>query len=98
MSATIDAEKISEYFDNCSMLHIEGLAYPVEDIYLEDILDATKFQLQEQNQKSPGHQKWKKYGRKNSREAREIEKQVQYRGEISMFTLFFIGCTKAYLR
>lgn len=89
MSATIDAEKISEYFDNCPMIHIEGLAYPVVDIYLEDILEATKFQLPDLPNKgfNKPQPKWKKHARKdaNNRDAREIEKQVRYRAEISMF-------------
>lgn len=100
MSATIDAEKISEYFDKCPMIHIEGLAYPVEDIYLEDILEATKFQLPEAksntfNKRQP---KWMKYATKNlkNRDAKEIEKQVQYRAEISMFIYTSVG-TKAYI-
>lgn len=89
MSATIDAEKISEYFDNCPMIHIEGLAYPVEDIYLEDILEATKFQLADVKSKvfNRPQPKWMKHAGRNakSRDAKEIEKQVQYRAEISMF-------------
>ncbi|XP_026321483.1 ATP-dependent RNA helicase DHX36-like isoform X2 [Hyposmocoma kahamanoa] len=87
MSATIDAEKISEYFDNCPMIHIEGLAYPVEDIYLEDILEATKFQLTDVKSKvfNRPQPKWMKHAGRNakSRDAKEIEKQVQYRAEIS---------------
>lgn len=89
MSATIDAEKLSEYFDNCPMIHIEGLAYPVEDIYLEDILEATKYQLPEMKTKvyNRPQPKWMKHAGRNfkSRDAKETEKQVQYRAEISTF-------------
>lgn len=37
MSATLNAEALSSYFDNCPMVHIEGLAFPVQDVYLEEI-------------------------------------------------------------
>uniref|UniRef100_A0A3B5LWD9 ATP-dependent DNA/RNA helicase DHX36 n=1 Tax=Xiphophorus couchianus TaxID=32473 RepID=A0A3B5LWD9_9TELE len=31
MSATLNAEKFSKYFDKCPMIHIPGLAFPVEE-------------------------------------------------------------------
>ncbi|KAG6443234.1 ATP-dependent DNA/RNA helicase DHX36 [Manduca sexta] len=87
MSATIDAEKLSEYYDNCPMVHIEGLAYPVKDIYLEEILQITNYELpidvknsQYQNPSKP----WQKHVKKFKLEAANaIEKDVKYRAEIS---------------
>ena len=43
MSATLTAEKFSEYFNNCPILEIEGKMFPVEEFYLEDILTEIKF-------------------------------------------------------
>jgi ATP-dependent RNA helicase DHR2 len=44
MSATLDAEKFSKFFDNAPILFIEGKMYPVERYYMnqpaDDIIDA----------------------------------------------------------
>uniref|UniRef100_A0A671QMY5 ATP-dependent DNA/RNA helicase DHX36 n=1 Tax=Sinocyclocheilus anshuiensis TaxID=1608454 RepID=A0A671QMY5_9TELE len=37
MSATLNAEKFSKYFNNCSMIHIPGYTYPVKEYLLEDV-------------------------------------------------------------
>ncbi|KAL0871258.1 hypothetical protein ABMA27_005015 [Loxostege sticticalis] len=81
MSATLDAEKLCAYFDNCPMMHIEGLAYPVKDIYLEEILHLTNFQLKEERipQRPRGYR-----GRRFDKGNREqMEKGIQYRAEIA---------------
>lgn len=39
MSATINAELFSGYFGNCPRLEIPGITFPVEVIYLEDVLE-----------------------------------------------------------
>uniref|UniRef100_A0A4W5P9X5 ATP-dependent DNA/RNA helicase DHX36 n=1 Tax=Hucho hucho TaxID=62062 RepID=A0A4W5P9X5_9TELE len=36
MSATLNAEKFSKYFDNCPMIHIPGMTFPVQEFLLED--------------------------------------------------------------
>jgi hypothetical protein len=41
MSATLNANLFSEYFDNCPTIHIPGLTFPVEELYLEDVLALT---------------------------------------------------------
>uniref|UniRef100_A0AAX7VV32 ATP-dependent DNA/RNA helicase DHX36 n=1 Tax=Astatotilapia calliptera TaxID=8154 RepID=A0AAX7VV32_ASTCA len=43
MSATLNAEKFSQYFDNCPMIHIPGLTFPVEEFLLEDIIEMTRY-------------------------------------------------------
>ncbi|KAH8042220.1 hypothetical protein HPB51_021304 [Rhipicephalus microplus] len=43
MSATINAEMFSEYFGNCPRLEIPGITFPVDVIYLEDILEHTGY-------------------------------------------------------
>uniref|UniRef100_S4PXP2 RNA helicase n=5 Tax=Pararge aegeria TaxID=116150 RepID=S4PXP2_9NEOP len=79
MSATIDADSLSQYFDDCPLLHIEGLAYPVQDIYLEQILEMTKFKLP--LEKPRNVPKWKRYANKGVPD--EMEKSIKYRAEIS---------------
>jgi HrpA-like RNA helicase len=41
MSATLNAQSFSRYYDNCPMLNIPGMTYPVETFYLEDALQVT---------------------------------------------------------
>ncbi|XP_058120194.1 ATP-dependent DNA/RNA helicase DHX36 [Anopheles ziemanni] len=43
MSATLTAETFSAYFDNCPMVEIRGITYPVREYYLEDVLAELKF-------------------------------------------------------
>ena len=45
MSATLNAEKFSEYFANCPVVTIPGFTYPVQESYLEDVLEMTGFKF-----------------------------------------------------
>uniref|UniRef100_A0A804QZL3 RNA helicase n=1 Tax=Zea mays TaxID=4577 RepID=A0A804QZL3_MAIZE len=47
MSATIDAERFSQYFNGCSVIQVPGFTYPVKTFYLEDVLSI--LQSAEQN-------------------------------------------------
>ncbi|KAF9474475.1 P-loop containing nucleoside triphosphate hydrolase protein [Pholiota conissans] len=47
MSATLDAEKISNYFDNCETLHVLGRTFPVDVQFLEDAVEFTKWSISE---------------------------------------------------
>ncbi|XP_038222774.1 ATP-dependent DNA/RNA helicase DHX36-like [Zerene cesonia] len=84
MSATLDADVLSKYFDDCPVVHIEGLAYPVEDVYLEDVLKFTNFKLEEDNPK-PNVPVWMKYRNKGKTfvEPDEMRKDIQYKAEIA---------------
>ena len=48
MSATIESEIFSAYFDNCPVLNINGRTFPVETLYLEDILARLDFRMRSQ--------------------------------------------------
>lgn len=43
MSATIDTSLFSKYFNNCPVVDIPGRAHPVEQFFLEDCIELTKF-------------------------------------------------------
>ena len=45
MSATLNADRFSEYFGGIPRIEIPGFTYPVEEIYLENILTKMKFQF-----------------------------------------------------
>ncbi|XP_050682198.1 ATP-dependent DNA/RNA helicase DHX36-like [Leptidea sinapis] len=79
MSATLDADVLSTYFDDCPVVKVEGLAYPVRDVYLEDILELTRYQLKEpfKKIKEPNPRKWRGKGQDT-----EKESDKQYQTEI----------------
>ncbi|ETW87318.1 hypothetical protein HETIRDRAFT_413634 [Heterobasidion irregulare TC 32-1] len=47
MSATVDAEKISDYFGGCPILHVPGRTFPVDIRFLEDAVELTKWSITE---------------------------------------------------
>ncbi|EEB95189.1 hypothetical protein MPER_05882, partial [Moniliophthora perniciosa FA553] len=47
MSATVDAQKIADYFGGCPTLHVPGRTFPVEVRYLEDAVEYTKWTILE---------------------------------------------------
>ncbi|KAF4605335.1 hypothetical protein EYR40_004119 [Pleurotus pulmonarius] len=47
MSATMEADKVSAYFDGCPVLQVPGRTYPVEVRYLEDAVEWTKWHITE---------------------------------------------------
>lgn len=81
MSATIDADALSTYFNNCPMLHIEGLAYPVKDIYMEEILGMTGYKLPTIDMDQKNIKPWHRHKKKKI--AEDMEKDIQYKAEIA---------------
>lgn len=43
MSATLTADTFSSYFNNCPMVEIPGLTFPVQEFYLEDVVAELNF-------------------------------------------------------
>lgn len=43
MSATIDTTLFSKYFNDCPVIEIPGRAFPVQNYFLEDCIELTKF-------------------------------------------------------
>lgn len=41
MSATLNADSFSSYYNNCVMVNIPGFTFPVKEYYLEDVLEMT---------------------------------------------------------
>ena len=46
MSATLNAESFSQYFGGANMMHIPGFTFPVEQTFLEDILESSRYRVQ----------------------------------------------------
>ncbi|EIN14170.1 P-loop containing nucleoside triphosphate hydrolase protein [Punctularia strigosozonata HHB-11173 SS5] len=47
MSATVDAEKISDYFGGCPVVKVPGRTFPVDTRYLEDAIQFTGWAISE---------------------------------------------------
>ena len=47
MSATVNADLFSNYFGGCPALEIPGKTFPVEQLFLEDILEIVPYSLEE---------------------------------------------------
>lgn len=43
MSATLNAEGFSRYFNDCPIVHIQGFTFGVQELFLEDVLEETGF-------------------------------------------------------
>lgn len=50
MSATLNANIFSDYFGNVPVLEIPGRTHPVDQIFLEDILEITNYVFDESSQ------------------------------------------------
>ncbi|CAH1116350.1 unnamed protein product [Phaedon cochleariae] len=75
MSATLNSEAFSKYYNNCPHLNIPGFTFPVEEYFLEDVLQMTKFKFNQigpqngnrfywkkkQDNKDPAHIEFKEY-------------------------------------
>ncbi|KAJ8719500.1 hypothetical protein PYW08_011675 [Mythimna loreyi] len=65
MSATLNAELFSEYFGKVPVMEIPGRTFPVEQLFLEDIMEITEYVLEENG---PYARKVKKGDRKQDLE------------------------------
>ena len=45
MSATVDTEKISNYFGGCPIVHVPGRTFPVDVQFLEDVVELTGWSI-----------------------------------------------------
>ena len=67
MSATLNSASFSKYFNNCPSFHIPGTLFPIQEYYLEDVLEMTNYDPFEDPRisqtRNPGP-KWHKYTRR----------------------------------
>ncbi|XP_071908513.1 DExH-box ATP-dependent RNA helicase DExH1 isoform X1 [Coffea arabica] len=55
MSATINADLFSRYFGNAPTIHIPGLVFPVAELFLEDVLERTRYRIKSESDNIPGN-------------------------------------------
>ena len=49
MSATVNADLFSEYFEGCPMLEIPGRTFPVQQFFLEDVIENTDYRIEDKS-------------------------------------------------
>ncbi|PWA37316.1 RNA helicase family protein [Artemisia annua] len=57
MSATINADLFSKYFGNAPTIHIPGLTFPVQELFLEDVLEKTRYEVKSEADNFQGYSK-----------------------------------------
>ncbi|KAI6044950.1 P-loop containing nucleoside triphosphate hydrolase protein [Pisolithus marmoratus] len=62
MSATLDADKFSNYFGGCPILHVPGRTFPVDAFFMEDAVERTGWSISED---SPYAKRWYRNSHKN---------------------------------
>ncbi|KAF9393788.1 hypothetical protein BGX21_010619 [Mortierella sp. AD011] len=50
MSATVDSDRFSQYFNGCPVLEVPGRTFPVHPMFLEDVIDTTGYTLEEDSE------------------------------------------------
>ncbi|XP_048460467.1 ATP-dependent DNA/RNA helicase DHX36 [Rhincodon typus] len=77
MSATLNANKFSEYFDSCPMLHIPGFTYPVKEYILEDVIELLQYRPQTQEIRRPSSKRRFMQGCMFRPEKERVEEEYQ---------------------
>lgn len=60
MSATINADLFSKYFGNAPTIHIPGFTFPVAELFLEDLLEKTRYNIKSEFDNFHGNPKRRK--------------------------------------
>lgn len=77
MSATLNAESFSRYYNECPMIHIPGFTYPVEEFYLEDILSFTGFKFPAPVERATGYRKHLKRYKEQQHKREEFSYMIE---------------------
>ncbi|XP_058021031.1 putative ATP-dependent RNA helicase DHX57 [Ahaetulla prasina] len=85
MSATLNTDIFSQYFNSCPIVNIPGSTFPVEQFFLEDAIAMTGYVLEHG---SPYMRRVKPTANKTGRHARtaaeEVEETLKYTGSVKI--------------
>ncbi|TSK38403.1 ATP-dependent RNA helicase DHX36 [Bagarius yarrelli] len=84
MSATLNAQKFSQYFDDCPMIHIPGHTYPVKEYLLEDVLELLRFRPPQQQDRRPRYRRG--FINRQNLQPEKQEKEEEYKESWPCFT------------
>lgn len=78
MSATLNADHFSQYFHHCPSLNIPGFTFPVEELYLEDVIEMLRFQFPVSRKKWPQGENGNDFADVIGPHIRYLEKNKKY--------------------
>ena len=70
MSATLNAQQFSKYFHDSPTINIPGFTFPVQEFYLEDVLEMTNFYIEPKREKQ-NSQPWHRHTRRGKEDERQ---------------------------
>ncbi|KAL7274738.1 hypothetical protein RUND412_002346 [Rhizina undulata] len=62
MSATVDAQRFSDYLGGAPVLNVPGRTYPVQTLYLEDAIEETGFKVEDDARNGRNRNTWEDDG------------------------------------
>ncbi|KAJ1522137.1 hypothetical protein ONE63_002448 [Megalurothrips usitatus] len=75
MSATLNADHFSRYFNSCPSINIPGFTFPVEEFYLEDVIELLNFRFPPAKKNKQGSKEFVEFVLPY---VRTLEKQKKY--------------------
>ncbi|CAI9097589.1 OLC1v1034058C1 [Oldenlandia corymbosa var. corymbosa] len=69
MSATINADLFSQYFGNAPTISIPGFVYPVAELFLEDVLEKTRYRITLESDNFSGNSRGRRRQQENNNKA-----------------------------
>ncbi|XP_033112396.1 ATP-dependent DNA/RNA helicase DHX36-like [Anneissia japonica] len=76
MSATLNAAKFSEYFGDSPMLNIPGFTFPVQEYFIEDVLQLTRYHPPPKTKRF--EPKWVKFAKGRKFREEEMRKEQEF--------------------
>ncbi|XP_043913365.1 putative ATP-dependent RNA helicase DHX57 isoform X2 [Protopterus annectens] len=82
MSATLNADLFSQYFNTCPTVHIPGHTFPVDQFFLEDAIEMTGYTLEDGSpyarsvKKGPGEHVASSKGKSQQSSIEEVEEEI----------------------
>ncbi|KAG9131681.1 hypothetical protein Leryth_009422, partial [Lithospermum erythrorhizon] len=89
MSATINADLFSRYFGEAPTIHIPGFTFPVAELYLEDVLEKTRFKIQAEADSFHGSTRRRKKQQESNKDA--ITDSFEACHYIIFYLLFYLS-------
>ncbi|XP_025061494.1 putative ATP-dependent RNA helicase DHX57 isoform X2 [Alligator sinensis] len=85
MSATLNAELFSQYYNSCPIINIPGRTFPVDQFFLEDVIAMTRYVLEDgspyrRNMKHGSNEKLR--ARRSRTALEEVEEDLRHAGLI----------------
>jgi HrpA-like RNA helicase len=98
MSATIDASLFSNYFNQCKIVEIEGFTFPVQNIYLEDILKVSDYNPESRKFSSDKLDQCDEMDEESSKKVNQIENAENFKIEYGLIASIVNQICKAEIK